>query len=76
MGSEKVPYSDVGKFDIVQSENQTGSERIDINAQLSRKLDHKFDRHIVPWIFGIWQVLLHLYPSFLLIDHWEICCEL
>ncbi|KAI0022035.1 MFS transporter-like protein [Xylariomycetidae sp. FL0641] len=24
------------------------------DAQLSKKLDHKFDRHIVPWIFGIW----------------------
>ncbi|KAH9906146.1 MFS transporter-like protein [Xylariomycetidae sp. FL2044] len=23
-------------------------------AQLDKRVDHKFDRHIVPWIFGIW----------------------
>lgn len=25
-----------------------------VDSALSKKLDHKFDLHIVPWIFGIW----------------------
>ncbi|KAJ3574208.1 hypothetical protein NPX13_g4437 [Xylaria arbuscula] len=25
-----------------------------IDRQLSKRLDHKFDRHIIPWVFGIW----------------------
>ncbi|KAH8653389.1 MFS transporter-like protein [Xylariales sp. PMI_506] len=27
---------------------------IDLDTQLDKVLDHKFDRHIVPWLFGIW----------------------
>jgi hypothetical protein len=23
-------------------------------SHLDKKIDHKFDRHIVPWLFGIW----------------------
>ncbi|KAI8951976.1 MFS transporter-like protein [Xylaria longipes] len=59
MGNEKVlsgDQDDLAKPDISQIENQISSEGIviEVDAQLSRKLDHKFDRNIVPWIFGIW----------------------
>ena len=23
-------------------------------SHLDKKIDHKFDRHVVPWLFGIW----------------------
>ncbi|KAI0486926.1 MFS transporter-like protein [Xylaria cf. heliscus] len=57
MDNENVVSGDSGdlaKPSIAQIENRIGNENIDIDAQLSRKLDHKFDRHIIPWIFGIW----------------------
>ncbi|KAI1167894.1 MFS transporter-like protein [Nemania serpens] len=59
MGNEKILFGDSGdlpKPDVAQIEDQTSTEAVDveIDAQLSRKLDHKFDRHIIPWIFGIW----------------------
>ncbi|KAJ2966636.1 hypothetical protein NUW58_g10619 [Xylaria curta] len=59
MGNEMVISSNSGdlpKPDITQIENQPSSEGLvtEIDPQLSRKLDHKFDLHIVPWIFGIW----------------------
>lgn len=59
MNNEKVlddGSGDLSKADIAQIENQVGSEATDVevDAQLSKKLDGKFDRHIIPWIFGIW----------------------
>lgn len=47
---------DLPKVDVAQIENQAIVEATDveIDAQLSRRLDRKFDRHIIPWIFGIW----------------------
>ncbi|KAK3695680.1 major facilitator superfamily domain-containing protein [Podospora appendiculata] len=29
-------------------------EQLDENAELDRKLNRKFDLHILPWLFGIW----------------------
>ncbi|KAI0550277.1 MFS transporter-like protein [Xylaria curta] len=59
MGDGKILTDDMGdmaKSDIIQIENQTSNEGDNaIDAHLSRILDHKFDRHIIPWIFGIWQ---------------------
>ncbi|KAI1490830.1 MFS transporter-like protein [Biscogniauxia mediterranea] len=58
MDLEKDAHSDSG--DIAKAEDaQVEHSRIDeadleLDTELSRKLDHKFDRHIVPWIFGIW----------------------
>ncbi|KAI0448142.1 MFS transporter-like protein [Xylaria telfairii] len=65
MDGEKVLSNDMSKSNIAENKFQTSSESIDVDAQLSRKLDHKFDRHIVPWIFGIWRVLLHLLFAFI-----------
>jgi hypothetical protein len=61
MDNEKVLSSDLGdlpKSEESQIEHQIGEIQEGIVAEndpyLSNKLDHKFDRHIVPWIFGIW----------------------
>ncbi|KAI1132967.1 MFS transporter-like protein [Nemania abortiva] len=59
MDNKELFSNDLGdppKSDVSQLENKDSDEVIDIeiDAQLSKKLDHKFDRHIVPWIFGIW----------------------
>ncbi|KAI0526650.1 MFS transporter-like protein [Xylaria bambusicola] len=47
---------DLPKPELMQIETQIGNEgiRTEIDRQLSGKLDHKFDRHIIPWVFGIW----------------------
>ena len=51
------------KFDETQIEGQISqlSQQedvpdavVDADTALSKRLDHKFDLHIVPWIFGIW----------------------
>ncbi|KAI0166276.1 MFS transporter-like protein [Xylariaceae sp. FL1272] len=64
MSGEKETMSDSSGFpksEDVQIENLVGeslevqdNQHRELDTQLSRKLDHKFDRHIIPWIFGIW----------------------
>ncbi|KAI8634917.1 MFS transporter-like protein [Xylariaceae sp. FL1651] len=61
MDTEKILSNDSGdlpKPKESQIENQIGEilevPDAEIDARMSKKLDHKFDRHIVPWIFGIW----------------------
>ncbi|KAI1423856.1 MFS transporter-like protein [Xylaria sp. FL1777] len=59
MAEEKALSStsgDLPKPELTQIEDQTATEaaRAEIDTQLSRKLDRKFDRHIIPWVFGIW----------------------
>lgn len=31
-----------------------GQEHTDIDPQTEKRLDRKFDLHIMPWLFGIW----------------------
>ena len=31
-----------------------GQERAGIDPQTEKKLNRKFDLHIMPWLFGIW----------------------
>ncbi|KAI1154950.1 MFS transporter-like protein [Nemania diffusa] len=60
MGNEQVLSDDLGdlpKSSVFQIENQSSSSEIldaEIDPQLSKRLDRKFDIHIIPWIFGIW----------------------
>lgn len=35
--------------DLVESGSST-----EMDAGLDKKLNHKFDRHIMPWLFGVW----------------------
>lgn len=55
---EKIVLSSELGPELSPVENEMGEMREIIDAEvdpdLSRKLDHKFDLHIVPWIFGIW----------------------
>ncbi|KAI0804154.1 MFS transporter-like protein [Xylaria sp. FL0064] len=45
---------DLPKPEVTQVEDQLGAIHVELDSQLSRNLDHKFDRHIIPWVFGIW----------------------
>ncbi|KAI1824845.1 MFS transporter-like protein [Xylaria intraflava] len=55
MDAEKAHSDDLARSEAGRIENRK-TEEVDerIDPQLSRSLDHKFDRHIIPWIFGIW----------------------
>jgi hypothetical protein len=61
MGEEKdlsneLDY-DLRKPDVAQTENQANNgipDAAEVDVELSCKIDRKFDRHIIPWIFGIW----------------------
>jgi hypothetical protein len=33
---------------------KTSSEDIVIDAAMDRRLTRKFDKHVVPWLFGLW----------------------
>ncbi|KAI1324291.1 MFS transporter-like protein [Xylariaceae sp. FL0255] len=64
MGSEKEVVSESSDFkqssaleEGQRTEDQISNDSLqvdDIDPALSRRLDLKFDRHIVPWVFGIW----------------------
>jgi hypothetical protein len=49
---------DLPKSEVCQIEKQIGETQVimdsEVDVHLSKKLDKKFDLHIVPWIFGIW----------------------
>ncbi|TPX09562.1 uncharacterized protein E0L32_009305 [Thyridium curvatum] len=37
-----------------QTEKTLDQEAIELDPHLDKKLDRKFDLHIIPWLFGIW----------------------
>ena len=56
-----VSRSPEDKYEDVQIEKAhfervttTESEQLDIDPALDRAITRKFDRHIVPWLFGLW----------------------
>lgn len=44
---------DSAKLDTNHLEEAGKHQDVDFRA-LDKKIDHKFDLHIVPWVFGIW----------------------
>lgn len=43
------------KYDDLHHENAPAAEIIeDIDPAISKRLDRKFDKHIIFWLFGIW----------------------
>jgi hypothetical protein len=53
---EKKDHEPAPADDIVQVEKAVDSEQIEENPELDRRLNRKFDLHILPWLFGIWYV--------------------
>lgn len=39
---------------VLDEKALTSSEDITIDASLDKKLTRKFDKHVVPWLFGLW----------------------
>ncbi|KAK3331317.1 MFS transporter-like protein [Apodospora peruviana] len=53
------PATDTGatattKIDVAYKENLLDAEQCDENAEIDKRLNRKFDLHILPWLFGIW----------------------
>jgi len=40
--------------ELNQAEETVDEEQVYLDPQLDKRLDRKFDLHIVPWLFGIW----------------------
>lgn len=53
--SEKV--DDLGTAEANLEVIQEINMHQDVDSHLDKKIDRKFDLHIVPWIFGIWSVI-------------------
>ncbi|KAK3374541.1 MFS transporter-like protein [Podospora didyma] len=52
----KEPMADLttGSADIIHTEKAIGTVAWDENPELNKRLNRKFDLHILPWLFGIW----------------------
>lgn len=57
---------------VVYKETILDSEQCDSNSEIDRRLNRKFDLHILPWLFGIWQVILLFFGSRLLTQFFYI----
>ena len=55
------------KLSIAYKETILDTEQANLNPLLDRRLNRKFDLHILPWLFGIWQAPLP--PPFLSSPH-------
>ena len=51
---EKKDHDPAPADDIVQVEKAVDGDQIEENPDLDRRLNRKFDLHILPWLFGIW----------------------
>jgi hypothetical protein len=40
--------------DVGHDEKQLDTENGELDPIIDKRLDRKFDLHIVPWLFGIW----------------------
>jgi hypothetical protein len=59
--SEKAPITEVGYDDDIYKPQQTHIEElrreqthVDTDPAIHRKLNRKFDIHVIPFLFGIW----------------------
>lgn len=58
MDREKDRHSESGDLpkaaEAHVEDSQTIESAQDVDTSLDKRIDRKFDYHIVPWIFGIW----------------------
>lgn len=61
MGPEKMPTPEVGSENDISKPEETHIEElrreqthVDIDPAVHRKLNRKFDLHVIPFLFGIW----------------------
>lgn len=45
------------KEDVVHAEKAIGTLPGEDNPELDKRLNRKFDLHILPWLFGIWWLI-------------------
>jgi len=59
-GQSSLVHRPVAKEEVGSSNDQIEKigagdpEEIDIDPALDRAITRKFDKHIVPWLFGLW----------------------
>ena len=53
---DRVSIDEVAKIkeDIANTEKAITQEIWEENPELDKRLNRKFDLHILPWLFGIW----------------------
>lgn len=47
---------DIDNYETVPIEklNTTWDDRVPIDPNLDKRITRKFDKHVVPWLFGLW----------------------
>jgi len=53
VGLEKTDAEEL-EYSPVEKVNTTWDDTTQISPELDKRITKKFDRHIVPWLFGLW----------------------
>lgn len=41
-------------YDALEKTNTTWDDTPTVDEELDKRITRKFDRHVVPWLFGLW----------------------
>jgi hypothetical protein len=50
----KLDDGEIVNVDLGDPEKKPGLEQYEAESPFDKRLDRKFDVHILPWLFGIW----------------------